>query len=583
MTGNVRWLLRFARPATKRLRASVIARLVGQSLGAVQLALPAWAVGMLATGAASGAGFVMLVAVLFVLATAIKAGLRYVEQLFGHLAAFSLMGEMRVWMIDRLIPQAPAVTDGAGAARIQSTAVRDVDRVEVFFAHTIAPAISAVVIPLGAVLTAWLAAGWLPAVVLAGVMLVGVIVPVLGARSSRAAARTVAELRVNTTQYVADSVRLREEIMAAEGVPHRLATAREADENLAATLRRQGTRAGTRSALNTARLWGGTLLVLLASIPNLMFDGVSLPGALLAASLVAGTAAALDTVERLAGSLPVGLEATRRIRELAAGEPVVSEPEHPTEPDPLFAARASTPAIEVDKAGFTYPGRAEPVIDGVSIRVGRGEMIGIAGASGSGKSTLARLLQRHFDVAEGEIRVAGSALPVLGSAEVARRVVVADQEPFLLDATVAENLRLGAPDADAEELQLVLDLFMLDLDLDTPIGRRGDRLSGGQRQRLALARTLLRARRAPGALAGAVLVLDESTSHQDPITQARLVGTLRTLGATTVVIAHRLETLRDADRIHVMERGRIVESGAWHELVARDGAFRRLLQSDGEG
>ncbi|KAB1641198.1 amino acid ABC transporter ATP-binding/permease protein [Gulosibacter chungangensis] len=572
---HILWLLAFARPATKRLSLSVLARLVGHILGAAQFALPAWAIGMFATGAAAGAGFVVLIAAIFVVITAAKAGLRYIEQLYGHLAAFSLMGEMRVWLIDRLIPQAPAVTDGAGAARIQSTAVRDVDRVEVFFAHTIAPAITAVLIPIGAFVTARIMAGPLPALVLALVLLVGIIVPITGVKRGAESARQVAHLRSDTAQFVADSVRLREEIIAAEAVAARLERARQADRQLATALLTLGRRAGIRSGVNSLRIWVGTLLVLLTALAS----GANLPGGLAAAALVAGTAASLDTVERLAGSLPAGLEATRRIRELASGKPVVTEPESSREPDRLTAARVSVPALAVDNVSFTYPGRSEPVIDGLSLDVPSGAMIGIAGASGSGKSTLARLLQRHFDVQAGEIRVADVPLPALGSTAVAQRVIVADQTPFLLDASVAENLRLAAPDAEDSELQMLLDLVALDRGLTDALGRRGERLSGGQRQRLALARTLLRGRRAPGGLAGCVLVLDEATSHQDPLTQARLMTSLRTLGITMVVIAHRLETLREADRIHVMERGRIVESGNWHELSAGDGAFRKLLDA----
>lgn len=555
----------------------MLARILGHVLGAVQLGLAAWAVGMLATRAASGVGFIALIATLFVLATAAKAGLRYIEQLFGHLSAFSLMGEMRVWMIDRLIPQAPAVTDGGGAARVQSVAVRDVDRVEVFFAHTIAPAITAVLMPLGAVVTAWLVAGAIPALVLAAVLVVGIVVPLSGARAGLKSAREVAAIRAETAQFVADSVRLREEIIAAESVATRLALMRKTDAGLGLALRGIGRRTGARSAVNSARLWLGTLFVFIAGIPALEADIAALPGILLASSLVAGTAASLDTVERLASSLPAGLEATRRIRELAAGEPVVTEPETPVMPDSL--RDTTVPVLVANDIAFTYPGRSEPALEGVRLEVARGAMIGIAGASGSGKSTLVRLLQRHFDVTAGEIRIDSVSVAHLGSNAVARRVIVADQMPFLLAGTVAENLRLGDPDATDEDLQLVLDLVDLDLELGAIIGQRGDRLSGGQRQRLALARTLLRGRAVGGTLADAVLVLDESTSHQDPLTQARLMTTLRTLGLTMVVIAHRLETLREADLIHVMERGRIVESGSWEALLARDGAFRRLLEA----
>lgn len=152
--GDVRWLLGFARPATRLLSGSVIARVLGQTLGAGVLAVPAWEIGRVAAGVSSGAGAVVGIVIAVVVLATLKAVLRYTEQLLGHLAAFRLMGEMRVWVIDSLISQGPAVTEGAGAARVQAIATRDVDRVEVFFAHTIAPAVTAVVIPVAAVITA---------------------------------------------------------------------------------------------------------------------------------------------------------------------------------------------------------------------------------------------------------------------------------------------------------------------------------------------------------------------------------------------------------------------------------------------
>ncbi|SJM60399.1 ABC transporter ATP-binding protein [Gulosibacter sp. 10] len=640
--GTIGWLLRFARPATARLAVSAVARLLGHALGALLIALPAWAVGALATGSAEGAGFVLVVLLVFVLAAVLKAGLRYLEQLFGHLAAFGLMGEMRVWMIDRLIPQAPAVTDGSGAARIQATAVRDVDRVEVFFAHTIAPAVSAVVIPLAAVGVAWAAAGPLPAAALAVVLLIGVLLPLAGARAGREAARETARTRSDLAQFVADSVRLREEVLASEAEGTRLDGAARLDQRLGSALRRGGTRAGLRSGVNALRLWAGTLAVLLAGAPAVLADATALPWALAAAALVPGTATSLDTIERLAGSLPAGLEATRRIRALAAGRPSVTEPARATsaaesatptaaepadvpaaddgaasgepgaatapdepggepagaEPEETAAADGSgdvsaaapsdglsaeapadgdAPALELERIRFAYPGREELVIDGVDLAVPRGGVVGIAGASGSGKSTIARLVQRHWDVDGGRVRVHGTPVEELGSDETARLIAVADQDPFVLDATVAENLRLGAPEATDAELAEAMRLAELDLPLDRPAGRRGNRLSGGQRQRLALARTLLRAAQAPGGPARAVLVLDEATSHQDPLTQARIVERLREVDATVIVIAHRLEVLRDADRILVLERGRVVEEGDWERLSTGDGPFARLL------
>jgi ATP-binding cassette subfamily C protein CydC len=218
-------------------------------------------------------------------------------------------------------------------------------------------------------------------------------------------------------------------------------------------------------------------------------------------------------------------------------------------------------AAELDEVSFRYPGRPSPVLEAVSLHLAPGRSLGVTGPTGSGKSTIARLLQRHRDPCTGTVALHGVDARCLGSAQVQQRVAVADQAPFLLDASIAENLRLAAPDTTDEELQEVLRTACCPLPLERPIGPRGAMLSGGERQRLALARTLLRASRAPGGIARAVLVLDEATSHQDPLTQERLVDAVRATGAATVVIAHRPEALRGVDRVLRLEDGEVVMTG----------------------
>lgn len=574
---TIGWLLSFARAATLRLLASTASRLVGHALGAAVLALPAWGIGVLASGRADRPGFLAGLVAATLVAAALRALLRYLEQLLGHLAAFSLMGEMRIQLLTRLAPQAPAIMEGRGAARIQTVAVRDVDRVEVFFAHTIAPAVSAVAIPLSASIAAWIAAGPAVGTAVAGVLLLGILLPLLGANAGRRAARATASVRADIAQHVADSMRAREEIIAAQAEPQRVTSLAVLDRQLTRVLRASGTRAGLRHALSNLRVWGGSLAALVAGV----FSGggadafrEALPGLLIAVALVPGTFASLEAVERLATSLPTGLEAARRIRELMFRPPTVAEPQVTAAGDP-----ASSRALEFENVTYTYPGATESVLRDVSLEIGRGEFVGVVGATGSGKSTLTRLAQRHQDPDAGEVRIDGEGARVRGSWEVARRVSVASQDPFVLDDTVAVNLRLADIDATDAQLYRVLALVALDaLDLTTVVGRRGSRLSGGQRQRLALARTLLHA--APN-LPGGLLILDEATSHQDPLTQARLITELRKLGSSLLVIAHRLETLRDADRIVVLEEGRIVETGVWDELVVADGAFAALLLASG--
>lgn len=580
---QVRWLLQFAGAATRQLAGSIAARIIGQLLAVALLAVPAWKLGEIwVRGTELAAGELWPVVVTVALLAIIKAVARYVEQLLGHLAAFSLMAEVRVWLLRRLVPQAPAITDGQGAARIQATAIRDIDRVEVFFAHTIAPAVTLVVVPLTVTIAAGVMSGPLPALAVAVVMLAGAGIPFL-ARTSGADARRTAQLRADTAQHIADTLRLQEEVRAYAAADWRADQLARIDEQLADQLRTGGRRTGIRNAATALRVWLGATLVALACIPALVADRANLPGVLVTVSFVFGTVGVFDTVERLATSLPAGLAATRRIRELASGKPTVVEPHKPAavehasaEPDSAEHAE-SCPRVDLRDVHFSYPCRDAGALRGVSLQLPAGSSIALVGSTGSGKSTIGRLVQRHYDVDRGEVLIDGHPVAALGSDAVAARVAVADQQGFVVDGTVADNLRVADAAASDEQLSWACEMAEFELPLDTPVGRRGTRISGGQRQRLVLARTLLRARNAPGGLQQAVLVLDEATSHQDPLTQQRMLERLDGLGVTTLVIAHRLETLRNVNRIYVLERGSIVESGQYAELVAANGRFAQLL------
>ncbi|WP_297451103.1 ABC transporter ATP-binding protein [uncultured Corynebacterium sp.] len=611
---NIIWLLRFSAQARGALSASILARVAGHILGALMLAVPAWAIATIAlsrwdaTDSSQSMSMQWTWAVIGVVAglALLKAILRYVEQYLGHLAAFRLLGELRLWIVERLVPQAPAVTDGLGTARIHTIAIRDVDRVEVFFAHTIAPAVTAVLIPLLAVVTAALTAGALPAIALTLTFAVGFVIALAGAKKATTEASATNSTRTNIAQYIADTLRLREEILIYGAAEQRLRGLRELDEQLAQKMRAGGTRAGLRSGATGLRIWGGSIAVFCAGIPALSADYRMLPAVLVTTSLVAGTASSMDSIERLASSLPAGLNAVTRIRELAAQPPTVEEPERPAQmelpkqPEPRHAqgARAnivdSVPALELSDVSYRYPGADNPALTKINLRIASGQFIGVVGPTGSGKSTLSRLIQRHVDPDSGAIIINGHNARDLGSTDVCRVVVVADQNPFLMEATIAENLCLGAPDGCEVPESLMhwaLELAAInpaEMPLDRPIGRRAQRLSGGQRQRLALARTYLRAALAdgsvpntPGAnLGGKIVIFDEATSHQDPLTQARIVDNARACGATCIFIAHRLQTLVEADDILVIENGQLIERGTYDNLLNADGAFARLARAE---
>ncbi|MEU2271461.1 ATP-binding cassette domain-containing protein, partial [Streptomyces olindensis] len=224
---------------------------------------------------------------------------------------------------------------------------------------------------------------------------------------------------------------------------------------------------------------------------------------------------------------------------------------------------------------FDYGG--QPVLDGVDLTVPPGRTLALVGVSGAGKSTCAHLLARFWDPSEGTVQlVSAHADPVdvrdVDDPELRRAIVLVGQETPLFHGTLAENLRLAAPEADDDLLATTARRCGVDriAPMDTLVGERGATLSGGQRARIALARALLVRPR--------VLVLDESTAHLDNTGDAQLAAALREEGRTTIVIAHRPATIRRADRIAVLEKGRITEEGTWEDLTSRPGsALNRVL------
>lgn len=239
--------------------------------------------------------------------------------------------------------------------------------------------------------------------------------------------------------------------------------------------------------------------------------------------------------------------------------------------------------ISFDGVTFTYPSARKATIEDVSFEVPCGAHIALVGSTGSGKTTLGYLLSRLYDVSEGRIRIDGIDVRELKLDALAGAVGVVTQETYLLHASIAENLRFVKPEASEADMIAACEIAQIHAHIeslpngyDTVVGERGYRFSGGEKQRLAIARTILRD--------PPILVLDEATSALDTVTERAMGGALRSLseGRTTISIAHRLSTVRDADQILVVKSGRICERGTYDDLLAAGGEFSRLATGECE-
>jgi ATP-binding cassette subfamily B protein len=282
--------------------------------------------------------------------------------------------------------------------------------------------------------------------------------------------------------------------------------------------------------------------------------------------------ARVDSMSRIVSVTQRAAAGAQRVFEILDRVPSVPEPAHPVHPGRVRGE------VEFRNVGFRYGSRQ--VTAGISLSIRPGEMIGLVGGSGAGKSTLVNLVCRFYDVGEGAILVDGTDIRSFPVQEYRRNIGIVLQEPFLFFGTVAENIAYGKSDATREEIVAAARAaraheFILKLSegYDSLVGERGQMLSGGERQRISIARALL--------IDPRILILDEATSSVDTETEREIQEALDNLirGRTTIAIAHRLSTLRKADRLAVLERGRLVELGPEAELLAAGGAYARLHEA----
>lgn len=546
-----RRLLKIARPVRGTLWVSTLASIVGNLS---QMGLMGFGALLLLScgGMVKGlpwvyAGLMGISALLIVLG-------RYIEGVVSHAGAYRLLASMRVHLYESIRRLAPACLMERKKGDLLNIAVSDIETVEFFFAHTIGPMFTVILLPC---VTLGLALWFHPlfaAVLLPVYLVVSIIFPLLAVKAGRGIGMRYRTRLGELKSLVLESVYGLRDIQIFGFGPRRLEQVLEKNRevNQAAhgmTLHRQVVSTAPTFFVYLARI------LVIGAASWLAVSGAPDPvGTVVLSFVAAASFSSTQSLTMVVSSLLETYAAAERLFLLEDTPPEITEPAHPVSCGPIRS-------IQFDHVGFSYGNSSKAILEDFCLTVSSREKVGLVGESGVGKSTVLRLLLRFWNAKSGQIRVNGIPLERVSLAELRRRIAVLEQDTFLFNGTLGENIALGKPDASPEEIaeaarRAGLEAFIQTLPqgYDTPMGQMGARLSGGERQRVGIARVML--------LDPDVIVMDEPTSSLDVLHEKELLLTLREQcgDKMLLIVSHRPSTLTGCDRVVRLENKRAVAS-----------------------
>ena len=500
----------------------------------------------------------------------------YLGPYLSHVAAFRILVDLRDEFFWAIEPLAPAKLARRRTGDLVSTAVSDIELLELFFAHTAGPAVVAFIVPIIA-LTALATINLLLAEALLIFLILLILMPRLAFWLGTTLGERLRGQQALLNSQVLDTIQGMKEILSFGYSRQRLEELSENSATLLALQARQARNIGLQSAASISIVSVGTLAVLLcASI--LVRQNSLAPGFLPITMILASSVfLSITSVVEISKQLSLTRAAARRLFLLLDEQPAVRDE---SGLGPAVPIESIEPSISLQDVSFRYAPDEPLILSSISLEIPAGSTVALVGTSGAGKSTVINLMLRFWDPDAGRILLGGSDLRRYPMKELRRLFSVVSQDVFLFSDSIRENIRLGRPEASDAEVEEVASrarihdfIITLPQGYDTLVGERGVRLSGGERQRIAIARALLKG--AP------ILVLDEATSSLDAENERAIKEALmeRREGRTTIMIAHRLSTVVDADWIFVINGGRVVEQGRHEDLIARKGRYARLVEA----